>query len=256
MSTAHDLLTVARGEIGYVERPGNRTKYGAWYGLDRQPWCAIFVAWCCSRVGRNVRTLAENWAYTPSALAGMQRRGMTVPKSQVRPGDIVFFDFPDRVHRTQHVGICESYDGHGGLVTVEGNTGLGNQSNGGQVMRRSRPLGHVSGVGRLPWDPPLLGAAPRPQAPPPTPTAGQQLDQVLKALAFCKLSIVGDGHVTSGPAVVFVQTALNRAGVGLFVAQDGQWGPATRDGVRWFQAARGLVPDGVVGPATWQALYP
>lgn len=254
MSTPDDLLNVARAELGYKEQRTNRTKYGREYGMDGQPWCAMFVAYCTSRVGRNVRALADNWAYTPSAFEGMRKRNMTVPPRSAQPGDIVFYDFPPK-ERIQHVGIVESVNANG-VVAIEGNTGSSNQSNGGEVMRRSRPWSVIVGVGRLPWDPPNLGAAPPPAPPAPSPVAAAQLGTLGDALAFCKLATVGDGAVVSGPAVVFVQTALNRAGLGLFVAQDGQWGPATRDAVRWFQMARGLVADGTVGPATWQALYP
>ncbi|HEV2071679.1 MAG TPA: hypothetical protein VGR26_17980 [Acidimicrobiales bacterium] len=41
MASAADVVAVANREVGVVERPTNRTKYGAWYGLDAQPWCAI-----------------------------------------------------------------------------------------------------------------------------------------------------------------------------------------------------------------------
>ena len=51
MATAKQLLDIARGELGYKETPANsnRTKYGAWYGLDGQPWCVMFIEWVFSR---------------------------------------------------------------------------------------------------------------------------------------------------------------------------------------------------------------
>lgn len=58
-----ELIDVAQGEIGYLEKASNSnlddftanagsknyTKYGRWYGLNGEPWCAIFVSWCANR---------------------------------------------------------------------------------------------------------------------------------------------------------------------------------------------------------------
>ena len=53
MATVRELLDIARGELGYKETPANsnRTKYGAWYGLDGQPWCVMFVEWVFAQAG-------------------------------------------------------------------------------------------------------------------------------------------------------------------------------------------------------------
>ncbi|MGW6394424.1 peptidoglycan-binding domain-containing protein [Streptomyces sp. NPDC055103] len=57
----------------------------------------------------------------------------------------------------------------------------------------------------------------------------------------------------SGSAVKAVQVQLNRYGSGLTV--DGAFGPGTDAKVRAFQQSKNLSPvDGIVGPATWQAL--
>lgn len=55
-----------------------------------------------------------------------------------------------------------------------------------------------------------------------------------------------------GPAVRDLQHALTAAGFPATV--DGAFGPGTDAAVRAFQRARGLTPDGVVGPRTWAAL--
>lgn len=58
-----------------------------------------------------------------------------------------------------------------------------------------------------------------------------------------------------GPAVRFLQLALNRAGFGA-LDRDGVFGAATRAAVLRFQKTRGLNADGIVGSATHRALMP
>ena len=42
-----------------------------------------------------------------------------------------------------HIGIVETNNSDGTIKTIEGNTGIGNDSNGGEVMERTRNLGVV-----------------------------------------------------------------------------------------------------------------
>jgi len=51
-----DVLAIARGELGYTESPqgSNKNKYGRWYGLGGEPWCMMFVQWCCAQAGVNL----------------------------------------------------------------------------------------------------------------------------------------------------------------------------------------------------------
>ncbi len=64
---------------------------------------------------------------------------------------------------------------------------------------------------------------------------------------------------SSGQDVITLQYLLNVAAEFHSVIpvskQDGNFGRETREAVAAFQSAVGLVPDGVVGPLTWQALY-
>lgn len=58
-----------------------------------------------------------------------------------------------------------------------------------------------------------------------------------------------------GDAVRTLQTALNRWYPRLpAIAQDGNFGPATKARVIYFQKRAGLVTDGIVGPKSWSAL--
>ncbi len=57
----------------------------------------------------------------------------------------------------------------------------------------------------------------------------------------------------SGPAVEELQRALSEA-LGVDIAVDGDFGPATKAAVVAFQNREGLKADGVVGPLTWGAL--
>jgi cell wall-associated NlpC family hydrolase len=64
-----------------------------------------------------------------------------------QPGDLVVFDWDGGV--ADHVGIVVRPLGGDRFATVEGNTGAGSDSDGGEVMRRERRLAQASGFGRL-----------------------------------------------------------------------------------------------------------
>ena len=49
----------------------------------------------------------------------------------------------------EHIGIVEKSLGGGQFHCIEGNTAVGNDSNGGQVMRRLRYVSQVNGFGRV-----------------------------------------------------------------------------------------------------------
>lgn len=62
---------------------------------------------------------------------------------------------------------------------------------------------------------------------------------------------------TSGVDVIVLQQLLNEAPTTVPKIQlDGQFGPSTTEAVKTFQRAKGLTPDGVLGPVTWKALRP
>ena len=66
-------------------------------------------------------------------------------------------------------------------------------------------------------------------------------------------SLIKEG--TQSDAVKAIQQQLSDAGFG-HLTIDGNFGPGTLAAVQAFQTAKGLQPDGVVGPGTWSTLFP
>ena len=61
---------------------------------------------------------------------------------------------------------------------------------------------------------------------------------------------------SSGDAVRFLQSYLNRLHGTPLLAVDGRFGAATKQAVKGFQTNSGLTADGIVGRATWEKLIP
>lgn len=151
MATASDILRIAQAEIGTKEQPANsnKVKYNtAYYGREvsgsNYAWCAVFVWWCFKQAGAaSLYYGGGKTAYCPTLLSYHKAQAV---KGDYKPGDVVFFNFSGG-SSAKHVGIVESWDGKT-LTTIEGNTGTGNDTNGGAVMRRTRYPKNVVGAYR------------------------------------------------------------------------------------------------------------
>ena len=144
MATAKELLKIARAELGTKESPAgsNRVKYASWYGLPGQPWCVMFVMWVFHYAGV---ALPTRTASCTLLMRAAQAVGCWVTGSY-RPGDVVIYDWgadgiPD------HCGIVEAVDGET-VTAIEGNTAVGNDSDGGEVMERTRTNKQILGAVR------------------------------------------------------------------------------------------------------------
>lgn len=143
-------LRVAKGELGVKEHPAGSNDGPRVHEFQREtgafsaPWCASFVAWSYESVGHGLSGF--NTAYVPSyveaARAGRHRL-RAINAGQARPGDLVCFDW-EGDGTSDHIGILNSRVTGNSFTSVEGNTSVGNDSNGGEVMLRSRLLGSVS----------------------------------------------------------------------------------------------------------------
>lgn len=224
MTSPERVLTIARSQLGTTEDAHGRTRYGAWYGTNGVAWCQIFVDWVFAQAG--AAALVPRTAYTPTAYQWFADHGQA--GKTPRPGALCFFNWPDSVHRIQHVGLVESVEPNA-IVTIEGNTTApgrsGNQSAGGGVWRRRRARNaSIVGYGY------------------PAYAAGSPGGAAIRQ---------GD----TGPEVVALQKFLNaepwRPALPLLKV-DGDYGPATRAVVRAAQQQCGIADgDGtVVGPKT------
>ena len=158
MATAKDVLAVARKELGVKEAPANsnNVKYNtAYYGQEvwdgkaggKYPWCVAFLWWVFHQAEADGLFYGGKKTASCSVLMSYaQAHGQWVT-SGYRAGDIVIMDFPGNKARTDHCGIVLTALTDG-VRTIEGNTGVGNDSNGGEVMERTRPLSVIIGAYR------------------------------------------------------------------------------------------------------------
>jgi hypothetical protein len=150
LTTRQRVVRVAVGEVGVKEHPAgsNRGKrvdeYTATTGTQGQPWCAAFVTWVWLQCG--VMLDGFNTAYCPSwvqtARAG--RCGLSVvSRSEAMPGDMALYDW-GKDGTSDHIGILTTHVAEdGSFKACEGNTAVGNDSNGGAVMIRDRNASSV-----------------------------------------------------------------------------------------------------------------
>lgn len=149
--TAEKILETARSQLGIKENPpnSNRVKFNTvYYGREvsgsAYPWCCVFVWWVFREAGASKLFYGGKQTASCSTLLNFHR-GQAV-RDNYLPGDIIFFNFSGKTN-TEHVGICESWDGRY-VTTIDGNTAPTNEANGGAVMRRKRDKKYIVGAYR------------------------------------------------------------------------------------------------------------
>lgn len=223
------ILSVAQSQIGIKESPAgsNRVKYSSWYGLVG-PWCDMFVSWCANQAG--VGNVVGKYAYCPSHVNYFKSKGWWHDAEyKPQPGDIIFFASRGVAC---HVGIVERRNGSYSVTTIEGNTSVSSNDNGGAVMRRVRTYGNPRGS----WG--ILGFA----HPPYSNGNGR-----VSAPAARSWLQKGD----RGLEVKELQSKLISLGYSCGNSgADGEFGTDTLNAVKRFQQEHSLVVDGEAGVNT------
>lgn len=230
MMTSDQAVSIAQKEIGVKENPpgSNKVKYNTWYygkevSGDSYPWCCAFISWIFK--GTN---LVKKTALCADLMQWFRSRKQMVERPQ--KGDIVFFKFGKINRSTNHVGIVEeASQWPANVTTIEGNTSVTSDDNGGCVMRRTRSKSSIVGFARPEYEGKVQN------------TIG------VKDKPTLKMGSKGDW-------VKVAQARLLMYGYQIEV--DGDFGPNTKNAVVSFQASYGLTKDGIIGPKTWAKLYP
>lgn len=289
MVTAKQFVKKAASQIGTKESPSgsNKQKYGVWYGMNGQPWCDMFVSWCAAQVGAG--SIVGKYAYCPSHVNYAKKLGRWKGRTSTpKAGDIVFFA---NRGTACHVGIVEKRISSTCVQTIEGNTSVSSNDNGGSVMRRTRYYGsegsgwYILGFFRPKWSGSSgsstsgstnSGTSSNSGVKAVQEWAGTTADGVYgsktKAALVKKLQralgVSADGIFgsktkaavkvlkkgSSGAAVKVLQGVLICLGysTGGF---DGEFGSQTYSAVRSYQSKHGLTVDGEAGKNTFAKLF-
>jgi hypothetical protein len=134
------IIEIAIKEIGYIEDKNNSTKYGKWFGLDKLAWCGIFTSWVYFKAGFKMPVIGFDKGFASCQLFYEWAKKNNKIVSDPQSGDIVLFDW-NGDNRFDHVGLFDQWKvKNKSFHTIEGNTSLKNQSNGGMVMQRLRTV--------------------------------------------------------------------------------------------------------------------
>ena len=258
------LVSCAKNQVGYLEKKTNAylddktanagsnnwnryardidNKYPEFYNGKKNgfSWCDIFVDWVFIECFGYENALKLLYQPEKSAGAGCKysadyyRRNNAFFK-QPNVGDQVFFgDYGNE----GHTGIVVAVNGNV-ITTVEGNTsgGYGVDANGDGVYLKKYNIStqYIPGFGRPNWE--VVSS-----------NAGNEEASETVSYPTIKLGSKGSEVKKAQQLLIAKGYSCGTAGA------DGDFGAATYNAVKKFQADNGLEADGIVGANTWAAL--
>ncbi len=289
-NTRNKVIRIALNEEGYLEKKSNSqldsktanagsanyTKYGKWYGLNPDLWCAMFICWIFNEAYGE--TAAKKLLAGRFSAACEEIRQNFIGKKQYHTsnpqiGDIVFFK-GTRHAGANHIGIITDVS-QGRIYTIEGNTSGGSYviDNGGGVAKKSYGITYskILGYGRPAYDssPDQNVSIENNVSPAKTPAAyakkqfirdvqsvtGAKTDGIAGPETLSKTITVSKTVNRKHPIVKFIQKYLNSLGYNCGTV-DGIAGNKFDTAVRAYQKAKGCISDGEItaGKNTWRTL--
>lgn len=148
--TAEKIIDKAREYIGVKEVPAGSNKvifntvyYNRVVSGSAYPWCCVFVWYVFKECeASDLFYDGQKTAYCPTVAGWAKKNNLTISKTEGRKGDIVLFDW-NKDGVADHIGLIEYQNNDGTYITIEGNTSVTSNNNGGEVMRRQRSTSNI-----------------------------------------------------------------------------------------------------------------
>lgn len=238
--TAAAMVAAATSQVGYREGTNNDTVYGAWYGMNHEAWCAIFVSWAAAQSG--CEAVVPKHAYTPAGADWFRSRDQWGHAPRV--GAIVYY-FNASLGRIAHVGVVVKVNADGSWISCEGNTNDNGSrtGNGVYLLRRTSTRGGGFGYPKYKPAPPKPAAEKRPVV---------NLAKVVSAAK--KDPKAKPGTFTAKADVAPVEAALVAKGLLDKQYADGHFGTKTREAYAAWQRSLGFRGDDADGLPGLQSL--
>lgn len=261
MTEIEKLISIAKADIGYSESPpnSNMTKYGEAYGTNGVPYCVQAQWYWFGKANLSKYFYGGGKTASCTELMNYHKKLGQVVTSGYQRGDLILYQF-DSDAPPDHIGLCTGSTSTT-ITTIEGNTSVSSDDNGGSVMERTRRLGLV--LCGIRWCKDISYS--------PSKVDVKKIQTYLNAEYSAGLVVDGIAGVkTNGAIVKALQTELNaRYDVRLDV--DGEFGEKTKAAVHSLNVAskgkiqyvvqmalilkqESLVLDGVFGTKTLAAV--
>lgn len=159
MTIREKIIALALEEVGYAEKPVNRTKFGLEFGYDGVEWCCIFDCIMLKHAGHSLRLGKQRYNNNGYAsVPFIYQDFLDCVTTDPQPGDLAIYHFNkgkidpktnkpyvDTIWTPQHIGIFKGWIDRSAKThgSIEGNTSVANQANGGMVLDRQRNDAYV-----------------------------------------------------------------------------------------------------------------
>lgn len=246
--TADEIIALAKKQVGVKESPAgsNNVKYNtAYYGKavkgSAYPWCCAFIWWLFMKLDASKLFYnGKKTAYCPAVVSWAKSKKIWKKNTEGKKGDLVLFNWRGG-STAEHIGIVIKKNSDGTYQTIEGNTSVSSNDNGGTVMIRTRNKSCILGFAR-----PKYATKDKKETSKHTSTETSKPSTTSKSIPKLAASDPVLKKGSKGTQVKYLQQDLNYV-MGTKLAADGDFGNGTYNTLVSFQKKYKLTADGIYG---------